>query len=49
VGREHAEKLAYREVAGEQNTGGKNSVGDAPKHPNQQRDHRTGSDSNASK
>jgi hypothetical protein len=48
VGREEAEKQAYQEVAGEQNTGGGNSAGDAPKHASQQRDHRTGSESNGS-
>lgn len=45
VGEDHAAKLAYQEVAKEPNTGGHNSGGDAPKHANDEKNSRTGSES----
>jgi len=46
MGRDHAEKEALRQAVEEQgdNTGGTNAAADRPKHANQERDHRLGSD-----
>lgn len=49
LGRDHAEKEALRQAVEETgySTGGANSAGDTPKHANQERDHRLGSDKKA--
>lgn len=44
LGRDHAEKVAYREVAQDPSHGGSSSGGDPAKNANQQGGHRRGSD-----
>jgi hypothetical protein len=44
MGRDHAEKEAYREVARDPSAGGSHAAGEAAKNANAERDHRRGSD-----
>ena len=49
LGHDQAKNEALEQVAGQGNTGGNHGSGDKPKHANHQGDHRTGTESNASK